>query len=579
MTVGSRHTGVNFAVEVRTLFCIHPATTGPNMNSTTTDGECWFEDSYEYSGEGVATFASPAGDVFGRVTISVESAGKLTCVLESERIDTAEDLPFGWMQFLGGGNVRVEADGIKTFSPSFFGNTCTSLRVTTPLGTFTADPPIWFNYNGGPDTQSSAQVTFRLPRFHFEPVSLGVPLYWVLPITNLVTDFTHKGGAVGAHPLRIWRALPDLDSGTTDVERARSLMNRWANDRVIPFEWRGTPAFIEAVPSYYERKEQLLDGTVDSVITAVIVGELDESTWPISDLEDWPPLDLVTILSLALGTPVHCPWIELRTATGSLARRIHMRVPREEYLSRQEVVRSGLGSLLTCAPHSEHWGTPQLRASTRHLIRSGHHGGPMEDVVDHLARALELLCRVHGFNSSSEFREELSEDAKRRMDDVSALISEAVGKLRAPDSGSERLSQKDEALLTRVADQLDQSLTVGLGFGKAVEALTKHYGLQDADAVTDYYRASVNKRLRRWDQALTRHRATVMHHGYFKADTIEDIYKFALHLRDVLTRLLLKMLGYIGPYEPCVERFAHTERMVGWVQPGTSADALGYRDN
>jgi hypothetical protein len=40
------------------------------------------------------------------------------------------------------------------------------------------------------------------------------------------------------------------------------------------------------------------------------------------------------------------------------------------------------------------------------------------------------------------------------------------------------------------------------------------YGLMDARAVSQYYQQAPERMPRRWDQALSRHRNTVIHHGY-----------------------------------------------------------------
>jgi hypothetical protein len=69
-----------------------------------------------------------------------------------------------------------------------------------------------------------------------------------------------------------------------------------------------------------------------------------------------------------------------------------------------------------------------------------------------------------------------------------------------------------------------------------------------------------------------------MHHGYFTDSEVVEAYKCGEHLRDVLTRLLLKMACYVGPYEPAVTPYAG-ECRVGWVTRDTSPRLLGYRDD
>jgi hypothetical protein len=75
-------------------------------------------------------------------------------------------------------------------------------------------------------------------------------------------------------------------------------------------------------------------------------------------------------------------------------------------------------------------------------------------------------------------------------------------------------------------------------------------------------------------------RGTVMHAGYFDLKTSDDdimsLYHVLLHLHDIVVRIVLKMLGYDGPYSPAVLEYVSCEP-VDWVKPDTSPRKLGYK--
>lgn len=54
-----------------------------------------------------------------------------------------------------------------------------------------------------------------------------------------------------------------------------------------------------------------------------------------------------------------------------------------------------------------------------------------------------------------------------------------------------------------------------------------------------------------------------------------DVDQVALHLHDILIRILFKMLGYDGKYGPIMRGPAY-EEFVAWVSKDTSPSDLGY---
>ncbi|HEX5506629.1 MAG TPA: hypothetical protein VFW96_28695, partial [Thermomicrobiales bacterium] len=55
-----------------------------------------------------------------------------------------------------------------------------------------------------------------------------------------------------------------------------------------------------------------------------------------------------------------------------------------------------------------------------------------------------------------------------------------------------------------------------------------------------------------------------------------EVVRFTTHLHDLLTRLILRIVGYDGYYQPAVQAWTDAQ-LVGWVQPDTAPSRLGYR--
>jgi hypothetical protein len=71
-----------------------------------------------------------------------------------------------------------------------------------------------------------------------------------------------------------------------------------------------------------------------------------------------------------------------------------------------------------------------------------------------------------------------------------------------------------------------------------------------------------------------------MHRSYFDVvggkHEVEDLLRITKHLHDILTRIILKMLGYNGKYQPTVLSWS-TGADVEWVKQDLSVDQLGYK--
>ena len=136
-------------------------------------------------------------------------------------------------------------------------------------------------------------------------------------------------------------------------------------------------------------------------------------------------------------------------------------------------------------------------------------------------------------------------------------------------------------MLNRIAEKARQASNIDKQFGLAVAELLglPRLGLPDADVVDGYYAANPHPDgTSTWAGVISKYRGDVIHHGYFPFSEgdrdVEDVVKVVVHLHDVTSRVLLKILGYDGRYQP---RMSPSTREVGWVVTATSPADLGYR--
>ena len=127
--------------------------------------------------------------------------------------------------------------------------------------------------------------------------------------------------------------------------------------------------------------------------------------------------------------------------------------------------------------------------------------------------------------------------------------------------------------------QMKNAQYVGRGYGQSILALLNKFGLPDAQIVEDYYKANPRPDGKRWRDVMPRYRGITMHRSFFDFDSGDyDPYEVSTilkHSHDLLVRILLKELGYRGPYQPRV--VADTfPAPVDWVTDETPPSQLGF---
>lgn len=542
----------------------------------------WFSTRIEYEGRGHAEFFDPPGAVEGSTRVRISDRGTASIEMDIERIVSEHPLQLGLMQFFSGqkptegnGVVMITAGGGQS-------NPCTKLSVTTPQGEFSATEGINYGYSVDIVDGSTGKVTFTPLRSQFDAAGKSHPMYWVIPLSNFLSRFVVSHPTLDRHPLRLY-PTPIVPDGLAEMDAFIATRNANRKNHLITFEFMGTPGFIEALPDYGVREENLTEGRERYSITAVMVGEVGSNSIEQAHLKEWFPDDFLRLLSLVTGAPVGAPWVEFRDDRGELVRRIHVTLNQSPFSKGhrplEEGVHSGTGYLLTKYQSSPDRGKSYLNVVLKHLFQAARYDQSIEDKFIYLARALENLCQQFGFKAQHLMK---SLDAHWQPI-VNGILTTAADQIRCEARAAAGAGKFDQS---RTLDSIAERTIRTPGgtensFGLAVAKLLQHFSLPDADIVDAHY--SVSPRcdgIPTWGGVLSRYRGAPVHSGFFniseKKHDFDDILTIETHLHDILLRIVFKIIGYEGTYQPPVRKMT-SDTPTDWVVPGLPARELGYK--
>jgi hypothetical protein len=268
----------------------------------------WLSTTIEYEGRGRAEFSQPDGWVEGPTKISFDEQGNPHITM-----DVVENQAGGLLPWDETGNLLTRS-------------TCTSLTVEAPDGVFSATDEKGINYDAlFPQIVDLFSVSFYPWTSRFQVSGAERVKYWVLPISNFISDVAPVSPpALDYHPLRFYWP-PNIPEDLSDEEKVLAAVYAKSENHLITFEYAGGTGFVEYLPDFSERGGKLVQGVETTLITAAMVGEVGSNPTDNDEgLERWlKPPDMLSLLTLASGSEVSAPWIELRDEAGRLVRRIH----------------------------------------------------------------------------------------------------------------------------------------------------------------------------------------------------------------------------------------------------------------
>jgi hypothetical protein len=517
----------------------------------------WLSLQGTYEGVGEAVFDDPEGTLRGPVRITFDEFGQLTIVMVVDSYECKREFVFGLCGFLWG---EKPAEGGKGAWIGFGGgrqNLCRKLLVKTADGIFSAGPGLF--YNAYESEEGAARLAFHPIKSQFDVTGCRRATCWVLPLANFISEFAQPSQEIADHPLRIRSAGQDTPT------------------RLILFQFRHAPGFIEPLPDYEARKSALEAGQERTRVTAVMVGEC--AGQDIDALEKWFPFNFVPLLSLSTGIEVGAPWIEFRDDRGNLVRRLHQTLDHPPFFADghaafRERIHLGTGKLLTTALASEYFSQGFLRVAVRHAVMAGLHNRGLEEKLIDLVRALECVCDKFGLRVQ-RLLDGSSPETQERIKTILCGARDQIGRIAAgvPD-------ERSRSRIRKISERAFSAKDTYRDFGISVVDLLHRLDLQDARMLDAYYRANARPDGRKWPDLLSCYRGVVVHEGYFNLDQpgydIGDLLTVILHLHDVTIRVILKLLGYEGTYQPTVIPGTAAEP-VDWVQPSIGAQPLVRR--
>jgi hypothetical protein len=216
-------------------------------------------------------------------------------------------------------------------------------------------------------------------------------------------------------------------------------------------------------------------------------------------------------------------------------------------------------------------GKKYLRVAINHALSAAKRG-TLEGRFISLCRAYEALCRHHGFiNQNLAARLEPAQQAAEKTP-----LREVAGKVRAmrdaePDPGR-------KAVPDTIAGRGLGAAQTEKSFGLAVADLAQEFGSHDAQVVDAHLATHPHPTGKTWPGLLTHYRAAATHDAYFdfaQRQDLSTILRLMNHLHDLLLRVLLRTVGYDGPYQSPIPPVMQRDSL-DWVRPKTPAGLLGY---
>ena len=539
----------------------------------------WFQEKLEYYGDGMAEFENPKGKIFGQTKVRITEQGDIEIQMEVDKIESELPLPLGVKQLISGDIPNYEDNNISLTLPPKKENKCDYLQVITKRGVFKTKKIGLISWSFSVHNDKAKDIISFYPTQSEYIQENSVPIYWVLPLNNYVGNFSQYEKKLATHPLRIFpdAKLPDDLPGeyketAEDFAREKS--------KFILFDFCDETGFIEGLPNYQERVRKLRNYEEPSLITAVMVANIGDYSMDLEKIDVWFPFYFLDLLSLATGSEVTSPWIEFRDENGILVKRIHLLIPRTLFLKGKktlnEDVYHGTGTLLTIAQSCEEIKETYFEVALRHTVLGGREGQSIVDKLAYLCRGLDSLCEHYNLASQNlldPFDSQIKDEIKEIVKDA----TKAIKKIQSHKGFKAR--DIEYQYLEKINSRIINAPNKDNDFGLAVCKLLELFNMPDAKILNNFYEKNINNNVANsWACLLSRYRGAAIHTGFFhflNSDSyIKDSLTITNHLHDILVRILFKIIGYDGKYQPSMFSYCCPSE-IDWIKSDTSPYYLG----
>ncbi len=538
----------------------------------------WYSSTIEYIGEAYAEFGNPKGWIRGQATCKYDEIG--VCTIELEIKDWHNDaapsdidrfVNYAWLAAGYRGDSVLSAALVWGSDTSK--NICDYLEIKTAEGVFKSNKP---TYSWNPHSPSIFKFVPERANFQVFDREKNDAEYWAIPLLNFLSHFPHRYQGFENHPLRIFpvrnEVLEFLHSDAPDNEKHSIEHNLAAQNYLIGFTYHGEPGFIERLPNYYTYERELRARTLPTAQTCMMIG----SAKNLSDELD--PIDILPILSVAVGNDIGAQWIEFRDKNANLISRHHANFGASVYRQARIALPPELiDDLITTGIQSQHFGKPEIRAIMRNYV-SSNEATDVSTMFFYLCAALDVMCRYCGVTAI--LTNYLTND--ELQNDVILILERAVAQISK--LAKNQVEPNLKTALDKIANNVrSQPLQKRPYFGDKIVALLSYseFNFQDK-VVTDRYFESIGLDTEVWTNTLSYYRNQTMHHAYYPSERHAiseeaawlEMRRTLLHLRDILLRCILRLLNCQGEYYPAMLNLS--PKPIDWITDDTPPKLLGY---
>lgn len=533
----------------------------------------WFDESPTYSGAATGVFAERSGRIEGTAEVSFSPIG-------------AEHIPWKVHTVHVDGESRSPATmaDVHHVRETYYDVTATSKGVDmfgNELVQFSIDGELQFETVPGRQIflGNDDDTLYPQPSLSFAHREGVAPRYWAVPLINMVSDFALSDPSFDDHPLRMTRPV-NLDATVwpTDAHKNAATHERHLRNRVIPFEWNGLTGFIEPLPDYQRRVEDVEAG--QRRVTCMMVGELPDGFEVSADnVGEVVPHAVFVLLRLATGRYVTSAWTEIRGADGELIARHHHRSSKSGLGPASPVIHEkygrSTGELLSKYVESQRRDDSDFRVAIDRVAQGLARDQTLEQMLLHVMGGAELMCKALGRNAQEKMDLPVGDDLRDRTVTQLESCAESIREIAADADGDAR------DFLERLADRVTRQTNVQKGLGFQLVQLLRDKGFDDAD-VLDGLRFKMRSKATTdipWPDGAFTYRNKVAHGDYLQIEkySMDSAWAMIHHVADVVLRLAFHEIGFEGPYEPPCVFHVPAIKGLGWAgATSISAEKLGY---
>ena len=502
----------------------------------------WLEEEVVYEGWGRAEFSDPKGYVEGTTKVIFSPESQSSCFMTVENSEPASI--FGLSPLLSGEKPIQTKEGL-TLSLSSRGNLCSKLTIRCQDGVFSTDK-ISFPHE---TSLGNGIVSFGVWEGRYDRSNAGNPRFFAIPLLNFLTKFYLGKRKSFEHPLRFLH-ISDM-KGDDDASR-RLLFNM--TDMTIPYYFKEGVAFIDPVPSFDETCKSIQNREQQRRITGVLIGDCMSVPDNTNAIYDYFTPRFRSLIALGTGQLIAAPWIEFRTEDNILVSRFHHPAGDANYEPNRAPVPGCLGRLVYVGMEARIEQEEAWNVACLHAARAGRENAALEENIHYSILGLETLGKAFDFSRCNLLDELLPE----HKETVKKILKVAADNIKALNKSESEKGSTSGIAIGRIAERAMGAFQTDLAFPLSVAKLIDKFQLPDLEMVSQ---VPLSKP---WEQLLGDVRGQIVHQGYLKIECNEGFSEYAAlsnHLRDILVRILLKMVGFDGGYQPLTASCSMSEQV------------------